>query len=397
MSAADEFLAKQAEVEHARKPAPEHPKGWEPHVVWDGTRGQVTGRVNERPKDWHDLITSMGLDPDEVEVVEPVRMAWWDVVTREGTERAYYARANIRRRHGAGADIAELLRHVKRRKPAKVDEADPAANAFFVGFSDWQLGKRGTPEAVDRIVAGIDRQARRLRELRRLGRRIDTAVLGNLGDIGEACDGHYPSQRFQVELSDREQQRLGRRLFLYGVDTFAPLVDLLLQPAVGGNHGEKRNESGGFYTDAGDNADLEVSEGVAEACAVNPAAYGHVKFIIPEQDLSLTLDVKGVILGMAHGHQAKRGGTTVQQKVATWWAGQSFGRRPVGDADVLVTGHNHHFSVVEYADRWHIQCSTLDSGSPWWGETAGLDGPGSMASFVVGPDYPMRWGDLYLT
>ena len=36
-------------------------------------------------------------------------------------------------------------------------------------------------------------------------------------------------------------------------------------------------------------------------------AYGHVKFLIPEDELSATVSVSGKIIGLAHGHQFRSG------------------------------------------------------------------------------------------
>jgi len=40
------------------------PSGWEPGVVWDGKKGQITTSViTEPPTDWSDLLRERGLDP----------------------------------------------------------------------------------------------------------------------------------------------------------------------------------------------------------------------------------------------------------------------------------------------------------------------------------------------
>jgi hypothetical protein len=322
-------------------------------------------------------------------------MLSWDAAIGNGeVRRMYYHRASIRAKRG-GPGIEELLALVRRRRAPKLPAGWSDGAEFLVGLSDWQLGKKGTPAAVERIVDGIDASVARLKELRRIGRRLDTVVIAGLGDLIENCDGHYAMQTFEVELDMREQRRLGRRLYLYAIDAFRPLAEHVLAPAVAGNHGEHRRD-GQSFTSFGDNSDLEIPEGVAEACAANPAAYGNVSFVIPQQTLSLTLDVAGVIVGLAHGHQAKRGGTTVQQKVATWWSGQAFGQRPVGDASVLITAHNHHASIVQYGPRWHIQCGTEDSGSQWWDETVGLGSPPHMTTLVIDSRSPNGWRDYQL-
>jgi hypothetical protein len=190
------------------------------------------------------------------------------------------------------------------------------------------------------------------------------------------------------------QRKLARRLILYAIDAHLG-AERIVVPVVGGNHGENNRVDGKVATTFADNSDLEVFEGVAEACAANPERYGHVSFVIPHEQLTLTLQPVegGPILGLAHGHQAKRGGTTPQQRVAAWWAGQAFGMRPIGDADILLTGHHHHLSVIQDGPRTHFLAPTIDSGSQWWEETAGRPTVPGMLSFRITRD---GWDDLKL-
>jgi hypothetical protein len=394
MSALDDFLAEVQEPVDARRAAPQHPNGWEPGVAWDGAGSGTltTGPLHNAPTptDWSELISSWDLDPTKVEVIEPVEYRSWDAAVGNGeVRRMRYYRARLRSKRADAVGIEELVRLVRRSRKT-TQRAEQTGAAYVVALSDWQLGKKGTPVIVDRIVHAIDAAAARLKHLRRL-HSIGTVALPCLGDLGEACDQFYDMQTFEVELDGREQARLGRRLVLYAVDTFRPLAERIVVPAVPGNHGEKRKDGKAFTTFA-DNVDLEIPEGVAEACAMNPAAYGHVSFVIPRDGrLTLTLELAGMIVGFAHGHQAKRGGTTPQQRVATWWSGQAFGQRPVGDARLLFTGHSHHESLVAHGPRWHIQAPAMDNGSQWWDETAGLPAPSGLLTVVVGPD---RWHDM---
>lgn len=384
------FAERAAEVQDARKPSPEHPQGWEPGIAWDGRGGTITSRPLAEPTpDWDALLRIWGFDPDVVEVVEPVQVRTWDAAIGDGAVRTmWYYRAGLRRRRMGAASIEELVALVKRTKP-KAPTTAPDGATFTVAFNDWQVGKASSERTVERIVAGIDATVTRFRAIQKR-RPIGQVCIALLGDLGESCTGFYPMQEFNLDLDGREQARVARRLLLYGIDAFRPLVERVIVPAVPGNHGEKRKD-GKAFTTFGDNVDLEVPEGVAEACAMNPAAYGHVSFVIPQDKLTLTLELSGTIVGFAHGHQAKRGGTTAQQKVATWWSGQAFGQRPVGDATILLSGHNHHNSLVEYGPRTHIQAGTMDGGSQWWDETVGSGSRPGMLSLVIDRD---GWHDV---
>lgn len=380
-----------ARHENARRVVPKYPEGVEPGVTWDGRKG-TAGVVTEGEPDWSIVLERANLDPTTIEVVPgTVQIRTWDAAIGNGEVRTMrYYRAAVRAIRDHAPDMGELLALV-RKQPRVRPVRESGAESFLALFADWQLGKRGTPQTVDRIVAAIDGARDRLRVVRkRPGRRIGSVTLPFLGDLGESCDGHYAMQAFEVELDYREQRRLGRRLALYAVDTFAPEAERLVVPAVPGNHGEARKD-GKAFTTFGDNQDIEIVEGVAEACAMNPARYGHVAFVIPNNDLTLTLEVGGLITAFAHGHQAKRGGTTAQQKLANWWSGQAFGQRPAGDARVLYSGHYHHLSIVEHGPRIHVQAPTMDSGSQWWDETAGLPSRAGLLTIVQGPDGLHDW------
>lgn len=382
-----------AAPKNARREAPKHPSGWEPGVEWDGTRGQITAQWDHKAPDWRALLELWDFDPEQYEIQEPVQVRTWDAAIGNGeVRRMWYHRAGIRRKRAAAADVADLLALIAKRKaPHRSASATlPATDrAYFLTLNDLQVGKRGTPATVERVRKAIDASAERARKMKPA-----SIWLACLGDLGEACDGHYAMQTFEVELDRRDQGILVRRIVQYAIDAHRSVAPVLRVPTLPGNHGEHRKD-GLAFTTLGDNDDIAWVEQVAEACATNPAAYGHVQFLIPRDQLTMTVQPvpDGPIVGLAHGHQAKRGGTTAQQKVETWWKGQAFGQRPVGDAQILVTAHAHHFSIVENGPRTHIQAPTIDSGSQWFAESAGMDSKPGMLTFTVGRD---GWDDLKL-
>ena len=145
------------------------------------------------------------------------------------------------------------------------------------------------------------------------------------------------------------------------------------------------------YTTFGDNDDLAIFEQVAEILAANPERYKHVSFLIAGTNLTLTLDVHGTIVGLAHGHQARSGGQNPIGKIANWWKGQSFGERPAGEASLLLTGHFHSLQVATHGPKTHIQAPSLDGGSQWFTEITGIESPGGLLTLTVGK---RGWDDL---
>ena len=89
-----------------------------------------------------------------------------------------------------------------------------------------------------------------------------------------------------------------------------------------------------------------------------------------------------MVLGLAHGHQSR--------DAAKWWQGQALGQTPVGSADILLTGHYHHFHAKQVGPRLWIQVPTMDGGSAWFRDRQGLESPTGVVSLVIGKDYDPR-------
>jgi len=381
----------------------DHPTGWEPSLEWSDAGGTLsTGPLDHEPDDalWALLMEDWGLSPERVRIIPgSVQVRAWDANIGAGeVQRLRYYRARIEPtvRNLDPIDLDALCQMVSRRKPAKahVTEGD---RAIVVPLSDWQLGKAreqggGTPETTERILRALDRLVQRIKDLRKIGKAPAAAYLIGLGDIVEGCTGSdfYPMQAFTMDLDRREQMRLARRLILAYVDAMIDLGLPVVLGAVPGNHGENRR-NGGAWTTWTDNDDLAVFEQVAEVLAHNADRYASVSVPLGAiaKDLTLVLEVAGVPVGFAHGHQIKRGGPEA------WWKGQALGRQPIGDAEVLVLGHKHHLMLTEAPGRSILQCPAMDGGSYWWTAQTGQNSPSGMLAFLVGSGCgPRGWSDL---
>jgi predicted phosphodiesterase len=402
VSLKDELLADQGPPERTPK-RQQHPKGWEPGVVWNGRRGEVTTVADDEPTTWDDLIADWGLDPKTVTVVPgSVQIRAWDTNVGDGdVQRLRYYRATLVERtpttdDADRVDVEALCQWVLKRPASKRLPPTDTPRAFCVFAADWQLAKSeggGTEVAVERIAGAFDAAAQRIKELKRAGRPISHVYLFGMGDLIEQCSGHYAMQTFGVDMDRREQMRVARRLLLRAVERLAPLAERMVIAAVPGNHGENRNSDGKAYTSWTDNDDLAIVEQVGELVAANPDRYGHVSVYLSD-GLTMTLDVCGVPLAIAHGHQAGGSGHAAQ-KLENWWRGQVMGRQGVADAQILVTGHLHHLVVSEATGRTFMQCPAMDGGSAWWTARTGNHSPAGMLTFGVGTSYgPRGWGDL---
>ena len=296
------------ELKQFAKPVPEikPPAALKPGVDWDGVDVEITSEVLDGPNpDWDSILTKWGYDPKIHEIIEPVKVSQWEVLTADGAVQPLYSyKAGVRTRAGVkDTSYADLVREIKKyRKPKR--EAPEGDQAFVVCLADWQLGKGdgdGVAGTVERILSAIDGVEDRIIELRKIGRKLGKLYVVGLGDMIEGCDGQYTAQTFTVELNRREQIRVCRRLVRDAIMRWAkhfPEVNVI---AVPGNHGENR-KNGRLYTDRGDNDDVAVFEAVSDIFAANPEAFGHVSFYLPENDTSVIMDICGTPVGFTHGH-----------------------------------------------------------------------------------------------
>lgn len=383
-----------------RKPPATAPKGWEPGVRYDPTAS--AGEVITEPlpagvaPDWSAIFAHFNLEPERFEIVPPVEMRSWQAWADGDSHWLYYYRARFQPRTlVGGCDLSDLIDATARdRRVSKLSTGDAA---LMVCLSDWQTGKRdgdGTVGLIGRVRQAIIDLRGRVRDLKRMGVPVGVIYVAGLGDLVEGCDGHYSMQAFGVELNRRDQRKIARRLAAEVIRAASKLCEQVVVVTVPGNHGEHRR-AGKAFTDPGDNDDVAIFEEIAEAFAENTDAYSHVSFVIPDDELTVTLDVCGTLVTWAHGHQFGSG-ATAQNKARSWLADQALGKRAAGDCDLLVTGHYHHLCVAQWGAVGWVQVPALDGGSDWWVNSTGQHSPPGMASLVVGAGVSSAgWGHLH--
>lgn len=327
------------------------------------------------------MFKDFDLDP-ELWTVVSVRKSRWQ---RHDGEWLEAARVSVKpaqtKASYEGVDYDALVEEIIKWKPGKVEKATGPLYAIYA-IGDTQYGKDaggGTEATVQRVLTAIDEAVARHKELLKIGRKIGTVVLPQLGDCIEGSTSQNGKVIGRSDLGVTQQVRIGRRVLMAWVKAFAPLCEELLIPVVPGNHDETHRI---MMTDPTDSWQIEVVSAVQDACAENPAL-SHVKFYYPNPDhATLAIDLGGTIIGMAHGHQAK--------DMGKWIAGQATGRTPVGQADVLLTGHFHHFRADQIGPRLWIQVPAMDGGSAWFRDKSGLESPTGIVSLVVGDGYDPR-------
>jgi predicted phosphodiesterase len=359
---------------------------WTPGVIWQGNEGTITTSAMpaEESPDWSSVLRVWGLDPEKFSVVEPVLFNVWgnpDGVLNRQWKGKVVQKITVAQEQDIAELIKDVLKQKKNTQPKVYGEG-----VFVVVLADWQIAKPdgdGLKGTVQRILESIDSVEKRVKELRRINRPLGRLIVLWTGDSIEGCVGHYAQQTFGVELDRRDQVKVARRLLRDALMRWSKLFDDVSVVAVAGNHGENRNSGGKSYTSLNDNDDLAIVEQVAEIFQANPEAYGHVRFAIPKDRLSLTIEAAGWILGITHGHAAKIAGGGTEQKLKRWLEGQSLGKQPIGDCDVLVSGHYHHFRIADWGGCVWLQAPALDGGSDWWEQMTGHSSDVGVLTFCM--------------
>jgi predicted phosphodiesterase len=384
-----EDLSKLGEEESYKKKVNEHPKGFEAGVSWDGTSGWiVTEPMTAPPADWKQILAIWNLPTDgTVEIIEPIQMRAWDTQTKEGVQRMFYYKINVRSTISTIKNN-ELLKVIESWKlPKKLAPAQASGDmSFVVNYADLQIGKMdgdGSEGIITRVLEKTDKAVERLKQLRKSGSQINSIYLPQLGDCIEGFNSQGGRNAFRNDLDLTQQIRVYRRLLLHVVKTFTPLADKVIVPCIPGNHDEAVRIGNKMATTSTDSFNLDAASAVAEAVQLWGA--DHVSFVFPKYDtLTLTLDISGVIVGMIHGHQTRN-------RTINWWAQQAHGMHPIGDASILLSGHYHHLNILQSGAKTWIQMPALDGGSQWFEDRTGLNAPTGLVSFTIADN---KWDNL---
>jgi len=369
------------------------PAGWEPYAEEAGQIGSAIVALPRPNMVEHDLLIGAGFDPKVWRIKGTINTRRW---MRYDQEWLYYYKFDVEqgeRPEEVQAHVDDLAKHIRRRNRPLRALSGSDKDAFAIVAADWQIGKaeggQGTDQTVDRVLAGVAAAKRRIKDLRRIGRAIPTGALLGLGDLVEGCIGFYPAQQFNVDRTRREQGRITRELLTHAIDELSPLFDRFVSTTVAGNHGENRSD-GKSFTNPGDNDDVAAFEAVREAF---DRAGQELEWVIPDQELSILVELGGVPVGMTHGHMFRKG-ATVQAKAQNWWKDQEFGLQPIQGAQILLSGHFHHFSAVSYGRRTAIQAPAMDPGSQWYRFGSGEDSPAGFLTLRFDAEMPLGFGDL---
>lgn len=346
------------------------PANFRPGIEFDGTEGVATTPGYSEAPNFDQFLIDAGFDPAEIEIVGTPRTSRWQKY--DGDWLTSY-RFNFRKRTNFGTDLPTLYASAK--KAVKLQKIEnPEDRCLVVMWSDLQVGKvdyRGNSQSlIDRVELMKSRLLYKIKQ-----EKPSKVIFADLGDTVENFSNAADMAQLQSnDLSIMEQVDLATTMAWDVLRTIASKVPDVTYASVGSNHCQWRV---GKQVVGKPSDDWGIFIGRQLARLSQELGLG-IKFVEPQpHDESLALDVFGDgfhILGIVHGHQAKR-----PDAMATWWRGQAFGRQPVSDASLLIHGHWHHLRVTEMGStprgtsRFLVMAPTMDNGSGWWRKVTGED------------------------
>lgn len=370
-----------------------HPKGWEPGILFDENDVRfITTDVLpmlEGEPDFTKAIQDMGMEVPEGYRVRIAEMKYDPVAwTRETPEQKYATTKAVWRYRfviepdmtQASVDGIAILNALKRQPKATKLTGD---KTLILNLNDTQAGKSeggGTDALIERMDHFFTLAEERIND--------DKKSLGDLvillgGDLIEGCN-IFPNQSWQIDRDMRDQIRTMTGITLHMLDRLATKFPTTRVIAVGGNHGENRQN--GKRVNRHDNFDQLVAESTALA-AGRDTALQHVGFNIAYDEPALTGDIRGHIYAVTHGSIYGKGqGAGPDQKAYNWYKNMAAAHNPIGDAVVLVGNHYHHEVIRNFGTLLFVQNPAMDGGSAYFSEYSGMEAAAGMASWVVSED-----------
>ena len=349
--------------------------------------------------DWSPILRSFGLDPNVFMVVDDkVRMSKWQQSRRtdDGDRDViwlYSYKAIFKRKAGVYLSEDELTKYrtdLNKWKPTKFqNKSNENPTTFVVNWADWQLGKSaggGIDATIARVLESFDKTVARIKELRKLGRNIDEIVISNMGDPIEACTGHYASQEFSVQATQRQQLLLALDLWTLGVKTIAPLAEKVKFVSTLSNHGEWQRRNGKNFTTDSDSADGFLADTLKRIFEGTDFV---TEWIVPHDEMCVQIETNNVPIAFTHGHK-------ITGKEVDWLRGQSIKllRDHSKEPKLWVTAHKHHVKLDDFGPWWRFQCPSLDGGSKWYEDSAGAWSTPGTLTFIIDPKNKNYWSDM---
>jgi hypothetical protein len=358
------------------------PTKYQKRAEYDTETGKgegATGPVRTKITDHAQLLELAGFDATNFRIVG--RIAQWTKTFHDKEDTySFFFQTELIRPEDDAIDLPALYAEA-RRKPRTPIRGTADSRVTVVALSDVQAGKvdhrGGTPELIDRLAGMRERLAAHLKV-----RKPQATVLAEVGDLFEGFEsGGNPmftndlSLAQQMDLAGTEVYRFIEVMQRHG------RVDVVSIPS---NHTQWRSgkqQLGRPGDDLGIFVHRQV-EKLANAAGID----AHWTF--PDMyNESVVIDILGTGLGVVHGNQFNTG------QAVTWWQKQQHGGMPTATADILLTGHYHHLTVlpsgrnpVTGKPKWWLQAPTTDNGSSWFRNIGAGDSDAGLLVFDITED-----------
>lgn len=368
------------------------PEKWRPYaeIGTDGGYAISSPRPEGNLPNAEEILKEHNLKPEDW-VVTSYRHGRWQKYDGDWLESS---RINMVPATPAGSlhmdldDLQKMKDGLDNWRPEYTHLTQSGSGVFMIVPSDQQIGKRqgagGTDLSIARIQKGTQNAITRLGMLRSAGLNLGTGVIALPGDHveGNTSQGGRLQGLAASDLGQTEQVRVARRLLLSQIKAFAPHFEKVVVPVVNGNHDEVTRQ---VSADPADGWNVEIAASVQDILLENPA-FEHVEFRYPASGhQTLAVKVDDTMLGLFHGHQ-------FSNDVRKYLSGQAVGRTPLGDCDIWVSGHYHHYKTCDIADRLWVQAPTTDPGSDWFRDRTGDTSRPGILTMVFGNGYdPREW------
>jgi hypothetical protein len=363
-----------------RAPKVTAPSNFRPGIEFDGSEGVATTPGYAEAPNFDEFLIDAGFDPAEIEIVGNPRTSRWQKYDGEWLTSYRFSFRKIT----AGIDLPLLMAEAKRKSKLPKLPTKTSDKALVIMWSDLQVGKVDYRGNTQSLIDRVELMQHRLMELIKK-EKPQKVIMADLGDTVENFSNAADMAQLQSnDISIMAQVDLATTFAWQTLKMLSERVPDVTYASVGSNHCQWR-VSKQVVGKPEDDWGVFIGRQLARLSKEKSLP---IKFLEPQaHDESLAIDVfdDGFhILGIVHGHQAKRPDTMGQ-----WWRGQAFGRQPVADASLLVHGHWHHLRVTELGStprgtsRFLVMAPTMDNGSGWWRKVTGEDSVPGLGTLIL--------------
>jgi hypothetical protein len=362
------------------------PNNFRPSVEFDGAEGSATTPgYKETPESFDDFLRDAGLDPEQVEIIPPIKTSKWQ--QRDGGDWLTSYKFTLRAKNSV-IDLPALFAEAKKSKPSKPKEVKRREKALLVCPSDFQVGKTGsrggTKELIERVMKSYD-----IIEDKAKKGKYEKIVIIDLGDIIESVSNKANYAQLESnDLSPMQQTDVAASLMfdlIKRMHKYAPVT----YGSIASNHCQNRFQGQAVGKPGLDDWGIVILQ---QLHRLTTELGWDVEYLKPHpEDEGFAFEYGVHVVGCIHGHQSNR-----PEGIPKWWANASFGNQFAAHASLLLTGHYHFLQVTELgqhqngSSRFWVQMPTSDAGSDWFRRMAGTDSSTGIGIIELDKNIPFK-------